>query len=143
MARWLEVLAMYDMKIEHRQGRVHGFLKQKSNRVCSHCDRKNHRMDTHREMSTQTEEKDCHSETLLEICSSSCLEKLAGNCNSVSKTTGKFQRNDSDGSSDAMENSTTEYQDILENVKESGNITLSTLMKLQESDKVLGKIMTW
>ena len=85
----------------------------------------------------------CHSETLLEICSSSCLEKLAGNCNRVSKTTENFQRNDSDGSSDAMENSTTEYQDILENVKEGGNITLSTLMKLQESDKVLGKILIW
>ena len=39
VARWIEVLAPFDMKIEHRPGRLHGNADALSRRVCKQCGR--------------------------------------------------------------------------------------------------------
>ena len=39
LARWLEILSVYDMKIEHRPGRLHGNADALSRRVCKQCGR--------------------------------------------------------------------------------------------------------
>ena len=37
VARWLETLSSYDMKIEHRAGRLHGNADGLSRQVCKQC----------------------------------------------------------------------------------------------------------
>lgn len=145
MARWLEILAMYDMKIEHRQGRVHNNAASLSRRPCasescSHGDKKDHRFDTHRDVQTQTDMT--YPETLIEIWSSLSSEMMVGQCNKVSKTTARFPGNDSDGSS-VIGNESESLHDIMKSIQETGVISLIDLKKLQENDKVLGRLMTW
>jgi len=41
-ARWIEILGIYDLEVEHRQGRIHGNANGLSRRPCtncSHCER--------------------------------------------------------------------------------------------------------
>lgn len=69
-ARWLDILALYYMKINHGQGRVHNNADSLSRRhcasePCSHCDKQDHRFDTHCDALTQTEL--INPETLTEI----------------------------------------------------------------------------
>lgn len=92
---------MYDMKIEHRQGRVQNnadSLRERpcASESCSHCDKKDHKFDNHRDVQTQTEIP--NPETLTEICSSLSSEIMVRHCNKESKITAKFPGNDSDGS---------------------------------------------
>lgn len=88
------------MKINHGQGRVHNNADSLSRRQCasepcSHCDKQDHRFDTHCDALTQTEL--INPETLTEICSSLSLEMMVGQCNKVPKTRVRFPGNDSDG----------------------------------------------
>ena len=41
-ARWIEILGIHDLEVEHRQGRIHGNADGLSRRPCtncSHCER--------------------------------------------------------------------------------------------------------
>lgn len=87
-------------EIKYRQGRVHNNAdslsrRQCSSEPCSHCDKKDHRFDTHCDVQTQTEMT--NPETLTEICSSLSSERMVEQCNKVPKTRVRFPGNDSDG----------------------------------------------